>query len=364
MVYISLAGRVRANIEALNMTETIGNVSRRRRAPYILKVEDGYKLVYVPVISGESIAHAYQANLVEAAKLIYSKEKLTPPIDPWALRNEMIKFTDKEHLTDKLREVLNKIGKGKTTPKEVEEVQHEFEKVAIQESIVADIGGFLYAEKPISVRRTSLFQVGYVTPVEDAITEAVIEAQMHARQVAVGLKSEGEKPEEGEKKERKKEEEREAQMLYYVEIASAVYGIMMQLDLSSIGVTSMVRREEVVDKQEKNRRIKTALLALAMTMGLQLYGAKRSRFNPILDIESLVGVVSKPLPLTPLPSQRKDYIDLTVQKVKKAMNLLEKFDIGEKAVMISYGKTLEEVIVTTTPEEFFEKLIDETFKLL
>ncbi|MCS7369560.1 MAG: type I-A CRISPR-associated protein Cas7/Csa2, partial [archaeon GBS-70-058] len=173
-----------------------------------------------------------------------------------------------------------------------------------------------------------------------------------------------EKLEEGEKKERKKEEEREAQMLYYVEIASAVYGITMQLDLSSIGVTSMVRREEVVGEQEKKRRIKTALLALAMTMGLQLYGAKRSRFNPILDIESLVGVVSKPLPLTPLPSQRKDYIDLTVQKVKKAMNLLEKFGISGKAVMISYGKVLEEVIVTTTPEEFFEKLIDETFKLL
>ncbi|MCC6019340.1 MAG: type I-A CRISPR-associated protein Cas7/Csa2 [Candidatus Verstraetearchaeota archaeon] len=364
MVYVSLAGRVRANIEALNMAETIGNVSRRRRAPYILKVEDGYKLVYVPVISGESIAHAYQANLVEAAKLIYSKEGLTPPVDIWALRNEMIKFSDKEHLTDKLKEVLSKVGKGKLSPKEVEEVQHMFEKVAIQESIVADIGGFLYAEKPISARRTSLFQVGYATPVEDAITEAAIEAQMHARQVAVGLKTEEEKLEEEGEEESKKEEEREAQMLYYVEIASAVYGITMQLDVSNIGVTSMVKREQVVSEQEKNRRIKTALLALAMTMGLQLYGAKRSRFNPFLDIESLVGVVSKPLPLTPLPPQRKDYIDLTVQKVKKVTSLLEKFGINGKASMISYGKVIEGVIVTDTPEEFFEKLIDETFKLL
>jgi CRISPR-associated protein Csa2 len=355
MVYVSLAGRVRANIEALNMTETIGNVSRRRRAPYVLKIEDGYKLVYVPVISGESIAHAYQANLVEATKLIYSKEGISPlPIDQWAERNEMIKFTDEKHLINELQEVVNK-GKGKIKSEDVEKIQHEFEKVAIQKSIIADIGGFLYAEKPISVRRTSLFQAGYVTPVEDAITEAVIEAQMHARQVAVGLKTgEGEI----------KGEEREAQMLYYVEVASAVYGIIMQLDLSSIGVTSMVKKEEVVDKQEKNRRVKAALLALAMTMGLQLYGAKRSRFNPILDIESLVGVVSKPLPLTPLPPQRKDYIDLTVQKAKNAMKLLEKFGIDGKAVMISYGKEVEGVIVAATPEEFFDKLTGETFKLL
>jgi len=360
MVYVSLAGRVRANVEALNMTETIGNVSRRRRAPYILKIDGGYKLVYVPVISGESIAHAYQANLVEATKLIYSKEKLLPPIDPWAERNEMIKFTDEKHLIKDLQEIIDKGRKEKNEEKEVEKMQHEFEKIAIQKSIIADIGGFLYAGKPFSVRRTSLLQVGYVTPVEDAITEAVIEAQMHARQVNVGLRTK----EEEEKEEEKHEEEREAQMLYYVEIASAVYGITIQLDLSNIGVTSMVTKEEVLDKQEKNRRIKTALLALAMTMGLQLYGAKRSRFNPILDVENLVGVISKPLPLVPLPPQRKDYIDLTVQKVEKVTSLLEKFGINGKAIVISFGKTAEHVIIANTPEEFFEKLTDEVFKLL
>jgi CRISPR-associated protein Csa2 len=369
MVYVSLAGRVCANVEALNMTETIGNVSRHRRAPYILKIDGGYKLVYVPVISGESIAHAYQANLVEATKLIYSKENLVPPIDPWAERNEMIKFVDKEHLIKELQEIIDK-GKSKgkkekNEEKEIEKLQHEFEKIAIQKSIIADIGGFLYAEKPFPVRRTSLLQVGYITPVEDAITEAVIEAQMHTRQVSVGLRTKEEGKKEEEKREEEvKEEEREAQMLYYVEIASAVYGITMQLDLSNIGVTSMVTKEEVLDKQEKNRRIKAALLALAMTMGLQLYGAKRSRFNPILDVENLVGVVSKPLPLVPLPPQRKDYIDLTVQKVKKVTNLLEKFGINGKAIVISFGKTAEDVIIANTPEEFFEKLIDEVFKLL
>lgn len=341
MVYLSLGIRFKANVEALNMTETVGNVSRHRRVPVVIKEREGFRLYYVPAISGESLAHAFQANLVEAAKLVYAgRDKI--PVDQWSMRGEFIKFADNQHLTDSLKKIIGE----KKTP--VEEKQHLFEKTAIQESIVADIGGFLYAENP-PVRRTSPFQVGYATPVEEALEATAIEPQMHARQVATGLASE--------------EQQREAQMLYYVEIASAVYGVTMCLDFDSIGKTSMVRIEDAVDSEERKQRIKAAIIALALTTGQQIFGAKRSRFNPILEVLDAVAVVSHPLPFTVSPPQKKEYIKDTISRAEKYVELLSKAGIKADLTIITYG-TPDIDFNKATMEEFFLEIYDKVMRLV
>ncbi|MEM1718256.1 MAG: type I-A CRISPR-associated protein Cas7/Csa2, partial [Thermosphaera sp.] len=57
-MFLSIGVRFIANIEALNMAETIGNLSKHRKAPIIVPTREGYRVLYVPAISGESFAHA------------------------------------------------------------------------------------------------------------------------------------------------------------------------------------------------------------------------------------------------------------------------------------------------------------------
>lgn len=336
-MFLSLGVRFKADVEALNMSEGIGNVTRHRRVPVVIKEKEGYKLIYVPAISGESLAHAYQYNLVKVAEIIYDG---TPPIDEWSKRGEFIKFADNQHLTPGLKHVLESYKNKKK--KNAEEFQHAFEKTAIRESIVADIGGFLYAEKP-PVRRTSVFQTGYAVPVEEAIKESMIEAQIHTRHVLAGLTG---------------EEERKAQMLYYVEIASSVYGVTMNIDFDMIGKTSMVRVEKAVDDEEIKRRIKTAIGALALTLGQRLFGAKRTRFNPILEVVDAVLVLSTPLPFTVSPPQKRNYIPETLSRVKKYMELLSR--LGIKHYIKTYTYNYPEYSHNyENLEELFLKLLDE-----
>ncbi len=300
-MYLSIGLRFKANIEALNMSETIGNVTRHRRVPAIIETEEGLKLLYVPAISGESIAHAIQWNAIEVAKTMYTK----PPVDEWSMRGEFIKFADNKHLTESLAKIIKSNGS-------IEEKQHLFEKTAIAESLVADIGGFLYAEKP-PVRRTSPLQVGYAIPVEEAVRLTAIESQVHARQIPVGVTGEA---------------ERQAQMLYYVEVASTIYGLTVNLDVDAIGYTSMVKVEKAVEEDERKRRIKAAIGAIALTMGQGIFGAKRSRFNPVLEVINAVAVVAHPLPFTVSPPQKKGYIDETLRRMNKYREFVEKLGVS------------------------------------
>ena len=67
-VYLSLSARLLVNLESLNMAESVGNVTKHRKAPVVRVGEGGYRLVYVPVISGMSLAHHYQHLLAKLAK--------------------------------------------------------------------------------------------------------------------------------------------------------------------------------------------------------------------------------------------------------------------------------------------------------
>ncbi|HDD25667.1 MAG TPA: hypothetical protein ENF75_01075 [Acidilobales archaeon] len=101
-MYLSIALRLHVNVEAFNAVETVGNVTKHRRAPLIVSTGGGYELVFVPAVSGEAIANAFQRNLVKATKLVYGAEGLKPPLTPWDERYEFVKFMDGNHLTQAL----------------------------------------------------------------------------------------------------------------------------------------------------------------------------------------------------------------------------------------------------------------------
>lgn len=351
-MFLSLGMRFVANVEALNMVETIGTLSKHRKAPIVISTPKGYRVLYVPAISGESIAHAYQAKIVELATKFYQN----PPVDTWSLRGEFFKFMDYNHLTETLKKIIDKVRGSKE--EELVEAKHEFEKTAIQESIVVDIGGFLYAEKP-PIKRTSVFQVGYVIPVNDAIESTVIESQLHARHAPSVSGAKEEKGEQEEEEEQK--EERVAQMLYYVEVGSAVYGLTFNIDLDGIGRTSLVRIEDAVSGEERLKRVKLAVLALSELICEGYYGARRSRFLPIESVESICVAATTTGSFIVSPPHDKDFIEKTYHRSKSYVELLSKAGIQTKVDVHAYTvspEKVEGVRYYSTPEELFTALLD------
>lgn len=65
-MFVSIRGRVLVNVEALNMTESVGNYVKHRRVPVI--APETYTTYFVPAVSGESTAHGFQEVLAEEAK--------------------------------------------------------------------------------------------------------------------------------------------------------------------------------------------------------------------------------------------------------------------------------------------------------
>ncbi|MCD6084522.1 MAG: type I-A CRISPR-associated protein Cas7/Csa2 [Desulfurococcales archaeon] len=343
-MFLSLALRVLVNVEAFNAVETVGNLTKHRRAPMVVADSGGYKLIYVPAVSGESVANAFQRNLVRAAELIYGREGVNPPITEWDRRLEFVKFMDKNHLTESLKKVLTAKG-------DVREKKHEFEKTAIKESIVADVGGFLYAEEELPVKRTSRLQTGYLLPTYDSVEAVAIEAQFHARHVPAETRAGGQ------------EGQRKGQMIYYVEIASAVYGMTLNLDIEGVGRTSLVRVEDAVSADEKVRRIKSALLALSAMFTGEGFGAKLSRFLPVRTIESAVGVLSEPLAFVTSPPQRRDYIEDTVLRAKNTSEVLRKLGVEPEIKVLAYAKEVPEgAVKASSIEDLFRKLTEEVLK--
>ena len=318
MIFLSLGARLLVNVEALNMVESIGNVSRHRRATII--VHNGiYRKMEVPVISGESLAHAYQESLVLVAKQMYPD---SPPICEWCVRGEFFKSMDTRHTMSEIEEKIKKIKR------DIDQVK-TFEEEVIKNCLIEDIGGFLRAEKP-PVKRTSRFQVGYLIPALDAIESTSIESQFHVRHApseAVRAKAE-----EGEKR------PAAAQMIYYIETGSALYSLSFNLDVTGIGQTSMVEIADVLKKEEKERRIKVALGALITMLSNKFFGAKRTRFLPIIEPRSVCAAVSSPLPFTVMPSTTRDFISQTKEKADYLNKTLTKLGIVEDVKIYAYSK--------------------------
>jgi len=287
-IFLSIRGRVSLNVEALNMTESVGNYTKHRRVPIVLREDDGsYSVYFAPAISGESIAHGYQTVLSEIASA------------------NQIKVCNLCKQGIFLKSTNSKVYNEAFNVKEVPNSGYEIEKSIVQNCVVEDIGGFLFAEKQ-NVKRTSNFYVGYMIPVKEAVRSTTIEAQLHTR-YALGTKFVS--GDVGETR---------GQMIYYVELSSAPYTFSFDLDTRFISKLSFEQGhvgEIAVNEEERKRRLGIALDSIKTFIGEFMFGAKKTRFLPVIEWESLVIAVSDKTWTVPSPLTNR-YIELAKEKLK------------------------------------------------
>ena len=322
VVFVSVGVRVIVNVEALNMVESVGNVTRHRKAAIVYKVEDErgkrYVLRWVPVVSGETIAHAYQMWLSDLAKF------RGLPLCEYCEHKEFVKHCQAELFGSrewevKLKELVS--SKEGYDP-------HEVEKTILKNCIVEDVGGFLYPGRPTPVKRTSRFSTGYMVPAMDAIERVALEPQFHVRHAPKAQQVVG-----------------QAQMPYYVEVSSAVYTLTFNLDVDGIGSTSMIRVERVIEGEELRNRVECALDALALMLDSKLFGAKLTRFNPVMEYDTVLATVSKTYPFVVSPPANVNFIKETVNRVEKFKSYF-----NTDIYVIGYGQVREVERVSTILE--------------
>ncbi|MGQ9777921.1 MAG: type I-A CRISPR-associated protein Cas7/Csa2, partial [Thermodesulfobacteriota bacterium] len=305
--FLSISLRLMTNVESLNGIESIGNLSRHRTVPIVVREsEEGrrYTIRFVPAISGESIAHAYQELLVKFAQ----ESKVN--VGKYSSQGEFIKFTDDNILKNE----------GISPPSDLEDIRRA-EADIIYKDVIADIGGFLYAGK-FPIKRSSRFQIGYMIPAQGDINATALEAQFHVRHVPSEMK----KGVAGETR---------AQVPYNIEVGSAVYNFTFNLDLDGISRVSTrfgkkTEREDELN-QERSSRVKVAMRALIDLLSSLQYGAKRTRFLPNVEPLSAVVAYSKDSVFIVSPGNYRGFIGTTLKRILDYQNAVSK--IGKKPII-------------------------------
>ncbi|MEM0233458.1 MAG: type I-A CRISPR-associated protein Cas7/Csa2 [Zestosphaera sp.] len=297
MVYVSVRGRIWLQAEAANMVESVGNYVKHRRVPIMIRDGSKYVTFFVPSISGESIAHAYQTLLAEELK------KQQVKVCSYCEKGIFLKSTRGDLYEEVTKSEPPKVGEKAA---ELMRAVDTIESNIVKNCGVEDIGGFLYAENP-NVKRTSSFLTGYMVPVKEALSVVSIEPQLHSR-YALGTKFVA--PREG----------AAGQMIYYVEVSSAVFSFAFDLDTKYIGrYTFHIEKygTPIIEQEEIIRRAKASLNALERLLIEFPVGAKRTRFNPA-DVrwESIAIAVSNDVWTMP-SSFVKDYLERAVAKKSK-----------------------------------------------
>ncbi|MCC6035265.1 MAG: type I-A CRISPR-associated protein Cas7/Csa2 [Desulfurococcaceae archaeon] len=334
IVALSLSVRVVVNAEALNMAEAVGNYTRHRKAPIVVATDEGYSVVYVPAVSGESLAHGYQLLLAQLAK----ERKL--PVTKMDELGYFLKFSD-DNVLRWYEEDLKKIGY--TVDKFKNASVAEIEKKILTLSTVADVGGFLYTTK--QVKRTSAIRFSYMLPALDAIEKGgvALTPQLHTRYAPPELT--------------------EAQKLFYLESGSALYTFTAELIASDISRLYYSEEEDPELKRQRVERVKVAVDTLSALVDGMLFGARRSRYQPLWNIRSIVVALSKgPVEFIVSPGLTRDYIKKTYERAVALTKALQEETIN---IYVYNGENLEEPIITSeTMNVTYEKVTSHTDALI
>jgi CRISPR-associated protein Csa2 len=269
------------------MVESVGNYVKHRRVPVLIKDGSSYLTFFVPAISGESIAHSYQILLAEEL------ERVNEEVCGLCKRGIFLKSTNEEVYKETVKKEPPKIKvKG-----DMISAAKEIEESIVKNCGVEDVGGFLYAGNP-NVKRTSNFLTGYMVPVKEVLKVLSIDPQLHSR-YALGTKfvqaGEG----------------AAGQMIYYVELSSALFSFSFDLDTKFIGKYTFHSDNygnSIVDANKIKNRIVASFEALKRFLIEFPVGAKRTRFNPSeIKWESIAIAVSNDIWTMP-SSFTQDYI--------------------------------------------------------
>lgn len=341
MMYVSVRGRIWLEAEAANMVESVGNYVKHRRVPVVIREKNGNFLTFfVPSISGESVAHSYQSVLAETL------EKVGEKVCKYCDKGIFLKSTNK----DVYKEVTGN-DPPKTGKKGSENVKaaREIEENIVKNCAVEDIGGFLFAENP-NVKRTSTFSTGYMIPVKESLSMTSIDPQLHSR-YALGTKfvNMGE------------ESSTSGQMIYYVEISSALFSFSFDLDTTFIGKYTFNVEDygkEIVPEDNIKLRINASLDALEKFLLNFPVGAKRTRFNPSEIRWDSIGIAVSDDVWTMPSSFTEDYLERAKIKNEK---LSYNTKIYAYAEIAENKESKEETIITylKTPEDAITSAIND-----
>ena len=290
-VSLGVSFRVLVNQESLNMAESVGNVTRHRKAPIVVRIDNTYKLLYVPVVSGMSLSHHYQRHLARAA------HDMGLNVTRMSLLGYFMKFADDKIINNYYPEVAGKVGKNKKPC--------ENEKAIVEACTVADVGGFLYTDG--LVKRTSRFSFSYLVPTLDAIASGGVGStpQIHVRFTPTAEKRE--------------------QIPFYNDNSSALYTATFLLEVDGISRLDVCQatskrpgeNPESLGREEQLKRFEASVKALIAMLGNLGFGAKRSRNLPHWKIQSAIvtGAIGI-APFVPSSGHSTTYILETIERAR------------------------------------------------
>ncbi|MEM1706179.1 MAG: DevR family CRISPR-associated autoregulator [Thermosphaera sp.] len=364
---LSVSARVLVNAEALNMAESVGNYTRHRKAPIIVQTEKGYSVIYVPAVSGESLAHAYQQVLAHIAN------QRGLPVTKMDLEGYFMKFSDDDIIENYYSEIAEKLGvKPEEVKNKLKEIKQpgELEKLFVKSSVVADVGGFLFTKKSSKsksdgkqskdnsvikqLKRTSAIRFSYLLPSLDAVQEggAVVIPQLHVRYTPQAKKDE--------------------QALFYVESGSALYTLTTQLVISDIARLNYSETPDPELEGQRVKRVEAAIDALTALVDGLMFGAKRSRYMPQWDVRSIVVAFSRgPVEFNVSPGLSRDYIKKTYERAVTMSKIINNLIVniyayngegleepgGEPVKQVTFDKA-------SSPAEAFAKAKDKIINIL
>jgi len=281
-MFVSIGLRFRAEVEALNMAESVGNYARHRLAPIILvrRGEDGsikeYKVTMAPAVSGQSIAYGYMAALVKLAL------ERNLPVSDQAKNYENIggffKRADDARLSYDDR---------------------------VKTCIIEDLTGFMAAgEGNVAVRRTSPVMFSYLVP-DGTTVRGVVMPQLHVR---YNLQN----PEQ--------------QVPFQIEAGTAVYVHGVAIDVDRIG-----RLSDGSYVSDRAKRVEAAFDALKLLYGGLLFGAKKARYLPIFEALGGVAAVSDKH-FTVSPPRFYDYVDYNARRAASYLGRVELFCFDREGI--------------------------------
>ena len=329
--FISFGIRFVANVEALNMVESAGNLVRHRTVPLIVFLEEGkYSIRWYPALSGETLAHAFQYNLSILERMTNANNTRLcyfcsigefikhSALDFYkSLTNESLRQVQQNESLRQVQQINFPQWEDDLIQKYTDYINREWklENEIVRNCLVEDLGGFIVAtaarrsqEAGISVRRTSTFQFSYAVPTIDAILEgaSTTDVQMQVRMASVGQSLAN-----------KVNYENPIQAPYNKEISSTVYSFIFNFDPDKVGVNSYTN-EVIYDDKERKRRIGLALDSLKLVIDGN-FGASKSRYNPFMERELIIGALTEGDVLFTVssPSLRlEDFVKETLERAK------------------------------------------------